>query len=799
MNATAAIRFGRIEIDAPARRLRVDGAVVPLGGRAFDVLLALVERRDSVVTKDELLSLAWPGLVVEENNLQVQISTLRRALGPTAIVTVAGRGYRLALEPDRDALEALPPRSNNLPAPVASFIGREKELAEVASLAERHRLLTLVGVGGIGKTRLAIESASRMSVRFSAGVCFVDLAPLSDARLVADAVAAAMGIAQPLGTSALDVVRQHVASLEQLVVLDNCEHLLDACAQIAKGILASGSRVRILATSREPLHVAGEATFGVPALAVPDSHERTSLEAMEQSAAVQVFVARASAARPGFALAADNAVTIAQICREVDGIPLAIELAAARVRSVSLTAIAQRLADRFRILKGNDPTALPRHQTLRGTLDWSHDLLSEVERSLLRRVSVFAGGFTLDAAESLGGDLASHDEEVLDLLGHLVDKSLVTLDPRGERYRLFETVRQYAMDRLAESGESDAAHAAHLAYYVELAERAGPYLLGPEEEGWRCRLDPERENVMQATTRALAAQDGVEGVLAILYWLRPWLARVYTEQWHRIAVEALASPVGLAPTLARARALYATAFLSYLMGRYEESCVSCEESLSIALRQGDEHATGEAHCQLGASLLAIDPERAFAHFESGLAIGQKLGNTDLKIFGYAGLGESLAIREQWEPAEASYVQSLEIGRRLGSSYHVALALGNIARCQIMLGKRASAVALLREALTHMGTPWTQLTLCVLELCAGLAVLEGDVPLGARFWSATDACCARNGLHWEPVEAPVIARMVAAIEAHPDRRVIEAAIAEGRALDDASALALAREWLATRPP
>ena len=481
------LRFERFEIDTAQRQVRVDGQPVALGARAFDVLAALIEHRDRVVGKDELLGLAWPGLVVEENNLTVQVSALRKVLGAAAIATVPGRGYQFTLPirpaPDTADIEStastnapppalpanIPP--NNLPAERSSFIGREQETLSLRRLIAEHRLITLTGIGGSGKTRLALQvgalELAAMPGRFPDGVFFVDLAPVADPDLLAQILDAACGLTpgdSPPGVSRSFVERLVSAlSLRRaLLLVDNCEHLLDAAADLADAVLAGCPHLVLLATSREALGVEGEQVVQVPSLAVPDESRPDAV-----TDAMCLFADRAHAAQASFRLDAQTQTAVAEICRRLDGIPLAIEFAAARISHLSAAQVAERLGDRFRLLTGGR-RRIARQQTLAAALDWSHDLLDAPEQALFRRLAVFAGGFSLAAAEGVCSDDAAGQPEVLDCLGSLVAKSLVTVaqGERGEtRYRLLETVRLYALDKLDAVGETRGLRSRHRDHY----------------------------------------------------------------------------------------------------------------------------------------------------------------------------------------------------------------------------------------------------------------------------------------------------------------------------------------------
>ncbi|HEY2630384.1 MAG TPA: winged helix-turn-helix domain-containing protein [Usitatibacter sp.] len=472
-------RFGPVELRPAERQLLVEGRAAHIGARAFDVLVALVDRRDRVVTKDELLDLAWPGLVVEENNLHVQISTLRKVLGAQAVSTIAGRGFRFMAEVEVIDAPSGPAtvRHHNLPAQLNSFVGRNAELQQLQQMLEASRLVTLTGSGGTGKTRLSLQAARGMQDRFPDGVWLVELAALSDPERVPLAAAAALGAKEDAGKPLLETLARYVRDRNMLIVLDNCEHLIQASAELAKRLLQASEGLRILASSREPLRITGESVFPLPALAADDS--------------ATLFGDRATAVHPGFRSEGATGAAVAEICRRLDGIPLAIELAAARVNALPVEQIATRLSDSLDVLKGGDRTNLTRQQTLRASIDWSYDLLSIPERELLRRLSVFAGGWVAQVAQEVctGGDVQDHD--VLDLLARLVERSLVVNDSAQGRYRLLDTVRQYARELLAASGEEDGVRSKHLDCYVLLLDEARDKLSGPDHGLWMVRLDLE--------------------------------------------------------------------------------------------------------------------------------------------------------------------------------------------------------------------------------------------------------------------------------------------------------------------
>ena len=467
-DASAIVEFGRFRVEPHRREILADGQPIKLGGRAFDLLIALIEASGAVVSKDVLLDRVWPGRIVEENRLQNQVSALRKAFGADhdLIRTVAGRGYQFtgqirarSADSAVRSVRAVPPgvpaasdSPTNLPGRVSELIGRDAEVGEILHLLAEHRLLTLTGVGGIGKTTLGFEVARHLLPEFADGIWVAELGPLSGPDLVFVTVAAALGLELTAGATSPERVANALGSKRLLLVLDNCEHVINAAASMAEALSRANPWARMMATSREPLRVSGECIYRVLPLGVPAEGAEDPDEVLRHGAA-RLFVARARDADPHFSLDSRAAAAIAAICRRLDGMPLAIELAAARTASLGLEGLASRLDDRFMLLTGGRRTALPRQQTLRATLDWSYELLSEPERAVLRRLAVFPGGFTLEAASTVVASAEIAASDGVDHVPDLVEKSLVVADGAGAtvNYRLLETTRAYALDKLAQS------------------------------------------------------------------------------------------------------------------------------------------------------------------------------------------------------------------------------------------------------------------------------------------------------------------------------------------------------------
>jgi predicted ATPase/DNA-binding CsgD family transcriptional regulator len=487
-------------------------------------------------------------------------------------------------------------RLSNLPVALTSFVGRERELAELRAALDETRLLTLTGPGGCGKTRLALEVASGHADRSPGGVWWVDLAPVADEALVGAAVAVALGVRPLPGLTELRAACAYLASRRALVVLDNCEHLVAACAEAAEELLTAGSQVTVLATSRAPLAVGGESEWRVPPLSAPD--------------AASFFVARARQLRPGFALTDENAQGIAQICIELDGLPLALELAAARVRMLSVDQIAAGVSESLRLLTGGPRTAVPRLQTLRASVEWSHELASEVERVLLRRLAVFRGGFTLEAVEQVCAGDVVEDENVLDLLGSLVDQSLVIAEEgdSGVRYRLLETVRQYELERLADASDDGKLRDRQCDFFLTLAEHAGPELETGRQAEWLGRLDPEAANFTAAIDWAVSTDPSLAlRFCAALY--RWWSAGGRFAEGELAYTRALGAHGGGEPAL-RARAYVGRAHLTTWAGDYRAAEAHATDALALADEAGEPATASRARSQLGVTRYFANPAAA---------------------------------------------------------------------------------------------------------------------------------------------------------------------------------------------
>ncbi len=597
-------------------------------------------------------------------------------------------------------LRSLDTLSHNLPVELTSFIGREREIAELKRLLGTTHLLTLTGIGGAGKTRLALQVAAEVLDTFAEGVWLVELAPLSDPGLIPHMVAAALGVREEPGRTVLESLVDFAGPKSLLLMLDNCEHVISASAHLVNTLLRACPSVRVVATTREPLGIAGELTYRVPPLSLPESGLQDPFELLIRSEAVRLFVDRATFVNPGFKVTALNGLAIAHVCRQLDGIPLAIELAAARVKVLSVEQIAARLDDRFQLLTGGSRLGLHRHQTLRAAIDWSYDLLSDKERALLRRVSVFAGGFGLDAAEAICAGHGIAPREVLDLMTQLVDKSLVLVETPagGARYGIQETIRRYGQEKLLEAGEQTGFLARHRDWYLALAERAEPELQGPEQQRWIRQLEAEHDNLREALAFSLEGPLGEQALrlAATLWWF--WHVRGYLSEGRTWLSKALAGSPG-ADERARARALYGAGFLAWRQGEFDQAQALGQKSLDVSRALGNQLGMASAISLLEHIARAQgDYAGAAALAERSLAMFREMGDTWGIATALVIVGNAARFLGNYARAREALEEGLELFRTLSDASGTAAALhflGLVARDQ---GDYARADAVVRESL-----------------------------------------------------------------------------------------------------
>ncbi len=719
---------------------------------------------------------------------------------------------------DFPALRSLAATPNNLAQPLNRFIGRELVLAQLRTLLAQHRLVTLLGTGGIGKSRLAAALGAELldSGDYPDGVWFVELAPLLDApqaaQRVAQAVASVLGVKEEPDLPVDHSLRRFVADRRLLLILDNCEHVLDAAAVLAKALLQAGRGVQLLATSREVLRLAGELAYPVPALGLPDDAQNATQptpDELLQHEAMRLFADRATSAQPAFCLDADNALAVVDICRRLDGIPLALELAAARVRVLPVRDIARQLRSSFALLSTRDATVAPRQRTLQRLIDWSHDLLSEPERLLYRRLSVFAGGWTLTAAQAVcSGDAALADYEVLDLLAGLVEKSLVAMLPGAAddetRYRLLDTVRQHASEKLlAAELDSTGLRRRHVAWCLGLAELALPQLGGPGQAAVLAGLDHERDNLLAALdwcardTEPSQARSAAEQGLRLSFALRPyWPNRGLLSLALGIAQGVLAHPGAQQRDKLRARGLFNAGQLCSFMGQYARAQAYLEDSLAIATEIGDSARIAAVLQPLVMVALGLGDTRAARHHaETAVRIAREIDNPRQVAAAVNALAQLERSEGQLDAAETLYAEMLGLARDLGDPDLIAVGLLNLAMVAVGRGKHREVRAMLLEVMQiaeHNGSK--PAALCALDVCACLAAVQRDAAQAARWFGLADAQNERFGLRRDAADAAFMAPMLDSVSQALGATVFLQAQAQGRAVPFDQGWTEAAFWL-----
>jgi predicted ATPase/class 3 adenylate cyclase len=742
-----------------------------------------------------------------------------------------------ALPADFPPIKSIDAFPNNLPVQLTSFIGREQELDGARERLESARLLTLIGPGGTGKTRLSLQLAADMLPAFSDGVWLAELAPLTDPALVAQAVGSIFRVREQLGMSLDELLIDYLREKNLLLVLDNCEHLIDACARLAEELLQACGHLKIMASSREALGITGEVIYRVPPLSLPDP-EHVTRQALTLCESAQLFVERAGAAKPGFMLTEQNAEAIAQICRRLDGIPLALELAAARVTAFSAEQIAAHLDDRFRLLTGGSRTALPRQQTLRALIDWSYELLSDDERTLLRKLSVFTGGWTLEAAEAICANL-----NVLDLLPQLVNKSLVTVDEDAvePRYRLLETVRQYARDKLLEIGETESTRDAHFGYFHGLARTAAPRLRDFGAAEWVARLDLEHGNLRTAMQWAVENRlaDLLRMIPLLLYfWNRlgyeeegrnlirdalrrteenpefqadPALVHLVADAWqgwamlaysqgdNLRAVEASEKAVTLARRLGDKRllaiALGFEASGSMFLGRITEMQPMLEEGLAAAMESGDAFAMG-----LPLTLMAQATGASTGNMEVAkdqLAKGRALlQESEDRWSATMALLNSAMIAKftgDYAGARSQFIAIEPLFRDMGDRHRVNMVKSELAHLERYEGRDREAEAMYRDTIKEWQRIGHRAAVAhQLECLAAIALRAEQTERAARLFGAAEALRDKIGIPMTALENREYEEQLARLRAAMDAPAFDSAWAQGRSLNMDQAVQLAVE-------
>ena len=686
-------------------------------------------------------------------------------------------------EPDTEP-RAEPPQSN-LPEQLTRFIGRQQEVAEIRNLLAKTRLLTLAGSGGIGKTRLALQAAADSNAQYSDGTWFVELEALSDAALVAQTVAFTLGVREEKGRSISDALLDHVKGKNILLVFDNCEHLVDACAQIADALLRGSANLRILATSREALGITGELVFRVPALSVPDPEEELDIASLSRHEGVQLFVDRARSVKPNFAINVQNAPALARVCARLDGIPLAIELAASRIKILSMEQIDARLNDRLDLLTGGSRTALPRHQTLLAAIDWSYNLLNEMEQLLFRRLSVFRGGWTLEAAETVCAAGGMEQTDVLELLSELVDKSLVLAEERDgeQRFRFMVTLLQYARNRLTQTGESEDLLRRHASFFLLLAEQGEQSLVGSDQKLWLHRLGTEHENMRVVLSWTLE-QDSetalrLAGALGRFWYLRGFMGE--GRKWLAQALEKKGSSVNLPR---RAKVLIAAGRLASVQTDYAAAHGFFEEALTIYRNLDDKQGIAAVLTLLG-NMARPQGNSVAARplYAESLAICRQMGDKHGIAASLNGLGNVAVQEGDFAAARPLYEESLAISREFGDKHRIAAALNNLGAVAERQGDYAVGEVLQKESLTiswELGN--TVGILPPIDNLGSVALASGQNERAVRLWGASHALRERTSAALPPTELEERAAGIASARASLGEEVFGAAWDQGRSMN-----------------
>ena len=848
LHARAGLHFGAVtlrrndpaDVARGAKALEVDGVAKPLAAR----VMALARGGQTLLTAAarEALGPSFAARLAPAGHWQ-----LKGIVEPVALFCAAedagdaaalappadgDKGWRVVLEQGR--WRPVRETPHNLPPTPSSFVGRERERADVLACIGGAPLVTILGTGGLGKTRLAIEVAHAALHDFPDGVGWVELAPLADGALVPQAIASAFGVRETASQPIAEAIAGHLADKRALLVLDNCEHVDEACAEFVDTLLRRLKKLAVLATSREPLHVTGETVHMLAGLALPAP--TAAVAELARAESVRLFVERATAAQPSFVLDAANAEAVASICRRLDGIALAIELAAARVATMPVQTIAARLDDHFRLLDRGPRTAPTRQRTLRGLIDWSHELLDERERALFARLSVFAGGWTLEAAETVGAGAPVEADDVLDTLAALIDKSLVVHDGARGRYRMLETIAHYARDRLGERGEEVALGRRQREWLLDLLARERPQVHGSDQAERLARVAAEHDNLRAARASAFADAD-FEGALRLAVESQGFLT---VRGFLREARQALAAALAHAPADAgddlRARALRGAGILAYRQADFAASRAFHEESLELRRRLGDRAGEAAALESLGLVALEIgepaqcvalleqalgllraegdeqpiaqslnnlgaflfyqgEPERAARMLEESLAIKRRIGDPRGIAMTLDNLGDIAMRRGDHDEAGRLYRESLAIRRELGDAHGIQRCTLGLADLALERGDAEAArpllietVALAREAGDRVGLFHT------FESLADLAEAEGDARRGATLRGHGERLRMDTGYVPPPPIAEARARSLAATRAAVgDDAAFERAYATGLALstDEAITLALPR--------
>lgn len=739
MAANKIFEFDRFRLDADHAMLYREGRALPIPPKAVETLLALIEGRGEIISKNDLMDRIWSDSIVEESNLAQYLHILRKALGDgdgkkPFIETLRKRGYRFSADVKIIEVDLANQETQRI-------FGRDAEIDHLTDLVTRRgeRLLALLGVGGVGKTTLARALSKRLQKEFADGVFFVELASIERPEHIAPAIASSLGLRIGGDSSPFESVASYIGERRLILFLDNFEHVIAGAQQVAD-LYAAGPNVSLVVTSRVQLRLSMAYEYAVAPLAVPVRGGGPEDSETTESPAVELFVARANKAKSSFKLTDQNAVDVSAICRRVDGIPLAIELAAAKTAFMSPSAILSRLESQLKLLTGGPRDVPFRQQAMRGTIAWSYDLLEEKERTLFSEISVFAGSFSLEAAEEVCGERAGRDRFfAVEGITSLVGQNLLAMKEQADgeaRYQMLEVVAEFAAEMLGEFGTTEAAERRHAEFYLSLAERAEPQLQAAHSAEWLRKLEIEHDNIRAALTRSLRLDASLGQRLAGAIWKFWWLHGHISEGC--IQLDAFLAQDGSLPET-RAKMLAGATFLNRLKGNSDLSRMYAEEAAELARVSGDNRHGALAFNQLGFLALDVrDFAQAGAFYEQGLELAKELGDKQILGLLYNGLGELSRTEDKLEDAAGFYSLALGYNREAGDRVRQTTNLINLGATALLRNDPESAGKSYREGL-EIASKMEDMngTLYCLEGFAGTYWAEKDPEVAARLYGAAD--------------------------------------------------------------
>lgn len=689
---------------------------------------------EQIIISEKTLELAKEKIQDKISFRDLGIRRLKDVIKPIKLFQVISPELRAEFPP----LKTLDARPNNLPLQLTSFIGREEVISEVKSLFTQTRLLTITGTGGSGKTRLALQTGADMIDDFANGVFITELAPVKDPDLLVQTILNSLGVKEEAGKSPQETLTIYIKGKSIMIILDNCEHLINECADTVETLLSKSQKLKIIATSREALNCLGEQTYKLPPMLLPDPSSNTAPEMLTKYESIRLFIERALSVNTNFRLNENNAQALAEICNRLDGIPLAIELAAARINLLSVEKIHERLDNRFNLLTGGKRTALPRQQTLKALIDWSYDLLSEIEKKLWNRLSVFNGGWTLEAAEEICSDDKTNKSEILDLLGQLIEKSIISYDDMNARYKMLETIKDYGEEKLNQDNESAKIFSRHLDYYTEFSESAEPIIEQSEGVIWLDKLENDHINLQSAIEWSMNNMEKEKGARIAIALGRFWIIRGHLTTGKRLLENILRNLDGLSKKLT-AQVYSHTGSLLTFQGEYEEAQNFFDKGLILQREIKDKSGIAYSLSGLGNVLFATgnydyakgyfleslgiyreigykiriasilnnlgnleynqgNNEPAKKYYEESIAYCHELGNKNIIVAPLLNLGSIFREEEKYEHAKEYFLESLNISREQVNKRGIAHSLHNLAQVECELGNNDSAVNLLNECM-----------------------------------------------------------------------------------------------------